>query len=61
MDNTLPFGTSKPEPKTEEDYEKAIDQILAELGRMKTEMDERQRRIEYLRAENESLLASMNW
>ena len=56
MDDTILVDAA---PVTDEDYAKAIDEILAEMRRMKAEMDERQQRIEHLRAETEALLAEL--
>lgn len=57
MENTIPLTS---DPKTEQEYAQAIDEMLAEMNRMKTEMDERQRRMERSRAKIEVLLTAMN-
>ena len=56
MENTIPLNSN---PTTEQEYAQAIDEMLAEMKRMKTEMDERQRRIERLRADTEAVLATL--
>ena len=45
-------------PTTDAEYEAAINIYLQEMARMKGEMDERQKHIEKLRAETESILAT---
>ena len=57
MENTIPLNSN---PTTEQEYAQAIDEMLAEMGRMKQEMDERQRKIEKSRAKIEFLLSAMN-
>ncbi len=46
-------------PNADAEYEAAIDGYLVEMERMKAEMDERQSRIEQMRAETEIMLAEL--
>ena len=46
-------------PKIDEEYQVAIDKYIAEMERMKEEMNERQRRIEKLQAETRAILADL--
>jgi len=56
MEKTTALDTT---PKADAEYESAIDRYLAEMERMKDDMDERQSRIGQLQAETEAMLAQL--
>lgn len=56
MNNATAFDAT---PKVDAEYESAIDRYLAEMEKMKIEMDERQTRIDRMRAETEAVLAGL--
>ncbi len=56
MDTTITLNKA---PMTDAEYEAVVDQNLAQLKRMQQRMDEEQREIETLRAENDSILSDI--
>ena len=46
-------------PNVDAEYEAAIDRYLTQMEQMKAEMDERQERIQQMRAETEVMLAEL--
>ena len=56
MDTTITLNKA---PMTDAEYEAVVDQHLARLKLMQKKMDEEQREIEMLRAENDSILSDI--
>lgn len=56
MEKSVTFDVT---PNVDAEYEAAIDQYLNEMEHMKTQMAEKQRRIETLQAETQAMLAEL--